>query len=268
MDANNKTIQFIDSEYKELFHIPDGGSVKITFPPGDLRGFAVRECSYVDETHFQIKGNGSDTCHICQFAELMERLGNRYEPAFQLRNAEIVPFKTGEEKYLTYNREAGNTCIGHIAGSFGQQGDRFHGSWSGRDNGRDTSEFHTELHGAVYALRQGLLKDHGAMLAFCQAHPEARLPGRDGHEHYGFKMDTDARRYYVFCAAEAEARDSRFIIYAYDKPAHILEKTRLPEPDDGKPSVMERIKAANKEQKPLVAPKPGLGKKNAERELR
>jgi len=54
MDTNNKTIQFIDSDYRELFRIPDGGSVKITFPPGDLRGFAVRECKYIDDYHFNI----------------------------------------------------------------------------------------------------------------------------------------------------------------------------------------------------------------------
>jgi len=156
----------------------------------------------------------------------MEKLGNRYEPLVQLQNAELAPFTAGEEKFLTYNREEGNTCVGHIVGGFGNDGGRFRGNWSERETGRDTPEFQTELHSAVYALRQGLLKDHGSMLEYCQNHPEAKLPGRDNLEHYGFKLDTDKRQYFVFCAIETEARDSRFVIFAYDKPAPELEQAQ------------------------------------------
>jgi|GEM_PF-1418902 len=225
MDTN-KTIQFIDSDYRELFRIPDGGSVKITFPPGDIRGFAVRECKYLDDTHFEIKGNGSDIYHQCQFAELMEKMGAKYEPAVQLRNIELRAIEPGEEKYCTYNREEGNTCVGHIAGDFGHDGDRFHYSWSDRDNGRNTPEFQTELHSAVYALRYkfDFLKSHSSMRAFCDASPEAKLPGRNDLEHYGFKLDTANYQYFILCVAERQSRDSRVIIYAYDKIAPALEQ--------------------------------------------
>jgi hypothetical protein len=172
--------------------------------------------------------------NICEFAERMERIGARYEPEEQLRGAEVVPFSPGEEKCCTYNREEGNTCVGHISGDFGNQGDRFRSNWhnhttkSEGDWANSTPEFRAELYSAVYALRQGLLKDHDSMLAHCQSHPEAKLPGRDGLEHYGFKLETESRQYFVLCVAEKTSHDSRFVIYAYaDKPAREREQPGL-----------------------------------------
>ena len=228
MSDTTRMIQFIDSEYRELFKIPDGASIRITYPPGDWRGTAVRECRHLDSHHFSIKGG--DTYHIAQFAEIMERLGARYEPEVQLRGAEVVPFTAGEEKYLTYNREAGNTCVGHLSGDFGRSGDRFFSNWYNHSTKAEADwngvapEFQAELHSAVYALRQSLLKDYAAMSAFCQAHPEAKLPDRADLKHYGFKLDTEERRYYVLCVDDN--RDSRFIIYAYDKDAAMLAADR------------------------------------------
>ena len=232
MDSKNKTIRFIDSEYRELFCIPDGGSIKVTYPPGDGRAPITRACKFQDEVHFRTLGSGGDSYHINQFAEIMERIGATYEPLVQLRDAEVVPFAPGEEKYCTYNREDGNACVGHLAGEFGQQGDRYFSSWynhrtkSEADWSDVAPEFQTELHSAVYALRQSVLKDHGSMLAFCKIHPEAKLPDRDGFEHYGFKLDTETRQYFILCIAEQYSRDSRFIVYAYDKPMPALEQTR------------------------------------------
>ena len=142
MDSNNKTIRFIDSEYRELFCIPDGCSIKVTYPPGDGRAPITRACKFLDEVHFQTLGSGGDSYHINQFAEIMERIGATYEPLVQLRDAEVVPFAPGEEKYCTYNREDGNTCVGHLAGEFGQQGDRFFSSWY---NHRTKSEADSSL---------------------------------------------------------------------------------------------------------------------------
>ena len=232
MDANNKTIQFIDSDYKELFRIPDGASIKITFPPDDVRGFVVRECKYIDDYHFSILGNGSDDYHICQFAEMMEKIGAKYEPLVQLQKAEVVPFAPGEEKFCVRNREEGNTCAGHIAGDFGSQGDRFRGGWYNAKTKNEadwsgvSAELQTGLYGAVYALRQGLLKDHESMREFCQSHPEAKLPGREHLEHYGFRLDTESEssQYFIFCCAEKTSYDSRFVIFAYDNSAPVLEQ--------------------------------------------
>jgi hypothetical protein len=59
-------IRFIDSEYRELFNIPDGESIRITYPPGDGREPAECVCKRIDEMHTKI---GRDTYHICEFAE-------------------------------------------------------------------------------------------------------------------------------------------------------------------------------------------------------
>lgn len=64
-NTQGKDIRFIDSHYKDLFRLPDGGSIRITFSDGES---AVRKCSYIDEYHTLI---GNNVFHICQFAELM-----------------------------------------------------------------------------------------------------------------------------------------------------------------------------------------------------
>ena len=73
-NPQGKDIRFIDSHYKDLFRLPDGGSIRITYADGES---AVRKCSYIDEYHTQI---GNSVFHICQFAELMERNGSTYQP--------------------------------------------------------------------------------------------------------------------------------------------------------------------------------------------
>jgi hypothetical protein len=264
MSDGHKMIRFIDSEYRELFQIPDGAKVNIIYPPGDGRGTATRACKYLDDSHFMTLGPGSETYHIRQWAEIMERIGARCEPEVQLRDAEVVPFAPGEEKYCAYNREEGNTCAGHIAGDFGRQGDRFQSGWynhrtkSEADWGGVTPEFQSGLHSAIYALRQGLLKDHGAMLTFCQSHPEAKLPDRGGLEHYGFKLDAGDRQYFLLCCAEQYSRDSRFVIYAYDPPSPVIEQAQ---PAMEKPSVLKQIRdVQNAPKPPRVEKAPGKHK--------
>jgi hypothetical protein len=63
----NKEIRFITPDYKELFRIPDGGSIVVTRPNGEEY---IAECKYLDETHFAVNGS---CWHICQFAEVQER---------------------------------------------------------------------------------------------------------------------------------------------------------------------------------------------------
>lgn len=67
-------IRFISSSYDELFRLPDGGKIRIHNQHGDDRTFV---CRYIDGYHAEI---GNNLFHICQFAELMERGGNTYEP--------------------------------------------------------------------------------------------------------------------------------------------------------------------------------------------
>ena len=69
-----KGIRFIDSHYKELFRIPDGGKVKIHYSWNEDQ---IRTCRYIDDYHVEI---GSNLYHICEFAERMEQGGCTYAP--------------------------------------------------------------------------------------------------------------------------------------------------------------------------------------------
>jgi len=71
---DEKKMRFIDSQYNELFTIPDGGSIVVTIPDG---GQYIGVCKYLDETHFEINGS---RCHIQQFAETLEHNDSKVAP--------------------------------------------------------------------------------------------------------------------------------------------------------------------------------------------
>lgn len=73
-NSEGKDIRFIDSHYQELFRIPDGGSIRVTYADGESE---VRKCTYIDDYHTQI---GNSVYHICEFAEKMERINAAYKP--------------------------------------------------------------------------------------------------------------------------------------------------------------------------------------------
>lgn len=85
---NEKTISFITPNNKELFRIPDGGSVVITYPDGQTN---TLRCEYLDDYHVKV---GSYYYHICEFAERMEQNGNTYAPAYKTPQVNI-PEKVG-----------------------------------------------------------------------------------------------------------------------------------------------------------------------------
>ena len=70
-----KGVRFIDPHYTELFRMPDGGQVRLTYRDGKS---VVRTCRYVDDYHSEI---GSSLYHICEFAEMCEQSGIKVEPA-------------------------------------------------------------------------------------------------------------------------------------------------------------------------------------------
>lgn len=70
-------IRFIDSSYKELFRIPDGGKIRITYPDGDRR---EETCRYIDPYHLEVGFGSMNLFHICEFAERMEGNGAKIEP--------------------------------------------------------------------------------------------------------------------------------------------------------------------------------------------
>ena len=49
-NPDGKEIRFIDSHYKDLFHIPDGSCVQIHYPDETV----VKPCKFIDEYHTQI----------------------------------------------------------------------------------------------------------------------------------------------------------------------------------------------------------------------
>lgn len=69
-----KEIRFITPRYKELFRIPDGGQVLISYADGEEK---VMTCKYLDSHHVLLGYRGY---HICELAERMEAIGARIEP--------------------------------------------------------------------------------------------------------------------------------------------------------------------------------------------
>ena len=76
-------IRFINSDYKTLFYLPDGGRIRLTLSDG---GQVDRVCRFIDECHTVV---GNSHYHICEFAECMERNGTKYEPLDYIRDMEF-----------------------------------------------------------------------------------------------------------------------------------------------------------------------------------
>ena len=114
-DADGGMISFIDSDYNLLFRVPDGGNIIIT-AFDDAR--KILPCRYIDSSHARI---GSDTFHICQFAEVQERAGAVYAPEhpqpgdildtytiYQLKDIRTVPYA-----FRAYEEAKGKLKMAH-----------------------------------------------------------------------------------------------------------------------------------------------------------
>lgn len=91
-NPDGKDIRFIDSHYKDLFRIPDGGCIQIHYPDETV----VKPCKFIDEYHTQI---GNNVFHICQFAEIMERNGASYMAEPEIMGDEAA-WKVGKDRIL------------------------------------------------------------------------------------------------------------------------------------------------------------------------
>ena len=80
LKAAEKGIRFIDSSYNDLFKLPDGGKIRITYPDGERR---EETCRYIDPYHVEVGYGNINLFHICEFAELMERQRAKVEPLDQ-----------------------------------------------------------------------------------------------------------------------------------------------------------------------------------------
>lgn len=73
-----KQIQFITSDYKPLFTLPDGGYIRITQQDEIVR---IRPCRFIDDLHLYV---GDHVFHVYAFAVRLEGAGARCEPAGEL----------------------------------------------------------------------------------------------------------------------------------------------------------------------------------------
>ena len=74
MENAGRGIRFITPDYKELFRIPDGDKVRITWSDGEQ---IERTCRYIDDCHLEL-GRGMDGIrHICQLAEQLRKTAAR-----------------------------------------------------------------------------------------------------------------------------------------------------------------------------------------------
>ena len=96
-NSDEKLIRFIDSNYNDLYIVPDGGTIYLTYADGEN---AERTCKYIDPTHFD---DGHHCWHICEFAERMEQNKTRYAPAPMPDN---MPFRS-----YAVNRVSGNIVL-------------------------------------------------------------------------------------------------------------------------------------------------------------
>lgn len=77
MKKAERGIRFITPNYDELFRIPDGDKIRITYADGEK---ADRTCRYIDDYHVEIGSGWNSLLHICQFAEMMEQNGSTVIP--------------------------------------------------------------------------------------------------------------------------------------------------------------------------------------------
>jgi hypothetical protein len=67
-------IRFITTRYDTLFLLDDGRDIEVEVDGN----WIPLSCQFIDETHAYIGGH---VYHIYEFAELREKLGQRYRPA-------------------------------------------------------------------------------------------------------------------------------------------------------------------------------------------
>lgn len=88
-------VRLIDSNYKDLYRVPNGGVIQMDYPDGSSHTARVE---HLDKYHFDL-GGLYNTFHICQFAEIMERNGASYYPEIQTQD-EQGAWKLGGKGYI------------------------------------------------------------------------------------------------------------------------------------------------------------------------
>ena len=108
-EDGKRDCRFIDPHYNELFTVPDGGNVVLTYIDGTKK---VLPCTYIDDYHVKV---GSGVYHICEFAECMHERGTVYQPEHPNGKEkygiyeiyQISDLKTAEYLFESYDRAKG-----------------------------------------------------------------------------------------------------------------------------------------------------------------
>ena len=74
MSDDQKSARFIDPQYNDLFRLPEGERLRITWYDGRER---LAQCQSIDQYHVMIDHR---TWHICEFAEYCKRTGAVFLP--------------------------------------------------------------------------------------------------------------------------------------------------------------------------------------------
>lgn len=202
-----KQIRFVDSSYNELFRIPDGGQIVITYENGDR---LLSTCKYVDDYHTEIDGR---CYHLIQWAQFMEQNGRSYVPAekpkFILQDIEQSEF---EFMYAKENENEDRGCIGHLRADF-DTGKSFFSTWWPENDALKTQEFKDEFDEIINYFRKEsatpILRSCTDMLNLCyRLNPTQSETNRDVH---GFKVVTEKHTYYLRC----NPRLGEYNLYAY-----------------------------------------------------
>lgn len=190
-----KEIRFIDSNYNELFRIPNGGSITINYPDGHREN---RTCEYIDDYHTKI---GSSIFHICQFAEIMDQNNQTYTPGeMEKYTLENITQEEFEFMFAPQQKDTERGCIGYLRADF-DTGKSFYSTWNDESQNLKTDEFKQEFDEVINYFRQTsatpLLKSRSDMYNMCYTLKPTAYKGDP--EIKGFKVITDKHTYYLKC---------------------------------------------------------------------